>query len=81
MRDLKSLKASELPKGTVIEERMYGEWFKDTDTLWLEMFARDAPHKVSDDTSNPNDYMLLPSKSDDFFKEFTIISLPVGWTD
>jgi hypothetical protein len=77
------VKPSELPKDTVISDPQYGMFIKEND-VWVQIHTgyREATTIVSDSgfgniDSLPENFVAM--KSDDFFKDFEIRSVPQGW--
>jgi hypothetical protein len=75
------VKPSELPENTVIEDYEYGKFVKETDHLWLQLHA-EKPDVVSDlgySNSKKPAPNFVSEKSDEYFKDFDIVSVPMGW--
>lgn len=78
------MKPSELPENTVISDPENGRFIKETSTVWMEISPayRELPYYVWDHghpnkTNRPSNF--VPEKSDEYFKDFEIVSLPSGW--
>jgi hypothetical protein len=77
-------KPSELPANTVILDAYVGLFFKEAQEQWIEMKPeyRELQIVVKDrgyegNTTPP--HWLMEESSDEYFKDFTIISAPLGW--
>lgn len=78
-------KPSELPVGTVIQDNVKDRvgfyWFKGDNGVWGEMFSQGPTQWIADDFSKvPASLRLsyqIRTNSDDYFENFTIVSLPL----
>ena len=77
------IKPSVLPENSVIEDIYYGKYIKEADGVWVEVHAAfgENPIEVRDagcpDVSAPDYFVVNPA--DEYFTEFEIIAVPVGW--
>lgn len=78
------VKPSELPEHAVIDDAEHGRFIKENNGRWAEIsppyrelallvWDRGRPNQIN----KPANFM--PEKSDDYFKDFEIISVPQGW--
>jgi hypothetical protein len=76
---MKNFKPSELPADTVIKDEAQGVWMKEEDGVWGEMTAHcsDCADTVRDD-GMANIWLIGNIKSDDYFKDFKVISFPTS---
>jgi hypothetical protein len=78
------VKPSELPENTVIDESEHGKFIKETKDLWIQVHPQNGEHPdfLTDHGFENKDYgpsNLIVDKSDDYFKDFEIVSVPQGW--
>lgn len=80
IKDIKNLKPSELPNATVIGNYSDGLWFKD-DQIWVAIAPRGIKTRVHDLGYSDVDYGIefVIEKADEYFKDYDVVSLPVGW--
>lgn len=77
---MKNLKPSQLPEDTVIVDEVQGVWMKEESGVWGQTVPHcvDCAQAVRDDGTLEvwidNEEILI--KSDDFFQDFKIVSLP-----
>ena len=77
------LTPSVLPEHTVIEDDYYGKYIKEADGVWVEVHAAfgENPIEVFDsgcaDVMAPSHFVVNPA--DQYFSEFDIIAVPMGW--
>lgn len=64
-------KPSELPDHTFIQDKEYGQYFKDPLGVWVELFS--DCDKSGSHNAVPND------QADAVFKDFDILAAPLGW--
>jgi len=78
--NIKDLKPSELPKGTVIGNYSDGLWFKDGQ-IWYAITPRGVKTRVHDLGYNDMDYGIefVVEPADEYFKDYDVVSLPVSW--
>jgi len=88
---VKNLKPSQLSEGTVIDDPRYGEYIKRADGIWEEMDRdqigdRDRVTDEGYDNAGEETFAQFLSrtglahsdKSDNYFKDYKVISLPVS---
>lgn len=78
------MKPSEFPEHTVIDDPKHGKFIKENNGIWVQI--NPACRELQDiiwDTGRVNHKNrpanFIPEKSDDYFKDFEIISVPQGW--
>lgn len=79
-----NIKPSELPLNTIIDDLEYGKFIKETSGVWVQIHPlhRKLQDMVKDSgfsNSKNRPTHFIPDKSDEYFKEFEIVSSPVGW--
>jgi hypothetical protein len=79
--NLNQLKPSELPPGSVIGNYSDGLWFKD-DQIWVAIAPKGIKTRVHDLGYSDVNYGIefVVEKADLYFKDYDVVSLPVGWT-
>lgn len=79
--NIQHLKVSELPRGTVIGHYSDGLWFKEGFVEWVAIAPSGTATRVSDlGFAYPHPVEHVTEKSDDYFKDYDVVSLPIGWT-
>lgn len=78
---MSDLKVSELPKATVIGHYSDGLWFKESNDEWVAIAPRGVAMRISDvGFPAAHGAEFVTEKSDLYFKDYDVVSLPVGWT-
>jgi hypothetical protein len=78
--NIKNLKPSELPPCTVIGNYSDGLWFKSGDIEWVAIAPIGIKLQISDlGYPPPHNAEYVTEKSDLYFKDYDVVSLPVGW--